>query len=449
MADHASARRWSLRAWTPGVLTLAAWICAVLYERDGMEWRLREFAEDFFTRIFSGFPGIWQFFHHAYDVATDVGNVSFVLTLFAASLAVPLGFAARLVARSRFRAGHADPLDRARSWLASHRVAAIALVAAFPLASQALYFRALMSWLLSRHDERMVLWIAFAILAGLAQARIVRGGLRALLAPTIPSSAPTTVEIDSDEIRFRAVAVTRETRLAVGALAAVSLAVVGWLLLLPVISLFTDCEPFTVIGAYVVFTAASALLFQRASRIAVGRDGVYVGGTSRVRFHAYRDLDEVRVQKGDVELVKRDRVVLRLQLHGEDAARRDAIVARMQDGLARVKEVERDAAAQFVTSRSAEKVADAVRGAGDYRMPSVSQDALWALVEGPGVDATTRTAAAEALARAGSATQRERLRVAAAHCADPKVRVVLEELAAADDQDIAERTSTRSVARVS
>jgi hypothetical protein len=125
-------------------------------------------------------------------------------------------------------------------------------------------------------------------------------------------------------------------------------------------------------------------------------------------------------------------VALRLQLHGEDATRRDAIVARIHEALARVKDVERDAAANFVTSRSTDKVAESARGGGDYRMPSVSHEALWSLVEGAAVAAPTRTAAAEALVSTGGEEDRDRLRVAAAHCADPRVRLALEQLA--DDE---------------
>jgi hypothetical protein len=107
-------------------------------------------------------------------------------------------------------------------------------------------------------------------------------------------------------------------------------------------------------------------------------------------------------------------------------------MARVHVALARVKDVERDAAANFVTSRSSDKVAQSARGGGDYRMPSVSHDALWSLVEGAAVAAPTRTAAAEALVSTGGLVERERLRVAAAHCADPRVRLALEELA--DDE---------------
>ena len=81
-------------------------------------------------------------------------------------------------------------------------------------------------------------------------------------------------------------------------------------------------------------------------------------------------------------------------------------------------------------------------------MPSVSHDALWSLVEGAAVDATTRAAAAEALVRTGGEPERARLRVAAAHCADPRVRVVLEELAD-DERDDTVETPAPPLARPS
>jgi hypothetical protein len=72
----------------------------------------------------------------------------------------------------------------------------------------------------------------------------------------------------------------------------------------------------------------------------------------------------------------------------------------------------------------------------------VTPDALWALVEGAGVDATTRMAAAEALAGAGD-PGRERLRIAAAHCADPKLRVALAELGEEEREERPEARRSR------
>jgi hypothetical protein len=324
-------------------------------------------------------------------------------------------------------------------------------VAAFPVASQALFIYA--AWHNVWGHWNLLYCVLATVVSGLAQVPIIRGASRAFLAPTVAGEdGPGTVEIGDDEIRFAAVAVTRETWLAVGSLSALTLAVVGWLAFLPTLALFKDVRVFTVIPAYVAIAVASALLFRGASKISVGVDGIYVGGTSRARFFAYRDLDEARVKGGDIELVRQGHVALRLQLHGEDATRRDAIVARIHEALARVKDVERDAAANFVTSRSTDKVAQSARGGGDYRLPSVSHEALWSLVEGAAVAAPTRTAAAEALVSTGGVPERERLRVAAAHCADPQVRLALEEMADDEAAEVpygeAQTSTSRSPARM-
>ena len=73
-----------------------------------------------------------------------------------------------------------------------------------------------------------------------------------------------------------------------------------------------------------------------------------------------------------------------------------------------------------------------------YRVAAVSRARLWELVESPGTDGPTRTAAAEALARTPDATERARLRTAASHCVDPRVRVAIGLLARDDDRAAAE-----------
>ena len=90
--------------------------------------------------------------------------------------------------------------------------------------------------------------------------------------------------------------------------------------------------------AYLAFVGFGAFAFRRASRVAIGLDGVHIRGTSRAQFFAYRDLDSARTKGSDLELVRRGKVVLRLQLHGEDAARRDAVLARISENIARVRE---------------------------------------------------------------------------------------------------------------
>ncbi len=56
-------------------------------------------------------------------------------------------------------------------------------------------------------------------------------------------------------------------------------------------------------------------------------------------------------------------------------------------------------------------------------------------MEGDATDARARLAAATALAGSGDGAERARLRIAASHVADPRVRIALEELGeeAADD----------------
>ncbi|HEY3821686.1 MAG TPA: hypothetical protein VGL81_31180 [Polyangiaceae bacterium] len=437
-----------------GVTLVVGWAVAILanvrlHDYNTLFGHLHNGIEDAIYRIFSGFPALQEVVHR-FHLATESALLGgFAMALAAGTLLVPLAFMARMIARARLRAGHPDPLDRVRRWT-SRPARRVALVAAFPVLSQAfmlyeIIVREFGAWSPSYY-------LVAGLVGGLAQLPFARGALRALLAPTLAVRSTgdlAPVEIGADEIRFNAVAVTRESQAAVAALAAVTLGVVGWLISLPTLALFKDPRVFTVLPVYILVAAGSALVFRGASRISVGVDGVYVGGTSRPRFFAYSDLDEARVKAGDIELVRGDRVVLRLQLHGEDATRRDAIMARIHEGLARVKDVERDAAANFVTSRSTDKVAQSARGGGDYRMPSVSHDALWSLVEGSAVAAPTRTAAAEALLSTGGIPERERLRVAAAHCADPHVRVALEELADdAVDYGEPQTKTSRSPARM-
>jgi hypothetical protein len=66
---------------------------------------------------------------------------------------------------------------------------------------------------------------------------------------------------------------------------------------------------------------------------------------------------------------------------------------------------------------------------------AVTREQLWAIVEGPEHDARTRVGAAGALATTGDVAERARLRISAAHCAEPQVRVALQELAE-EDEDV-------------
>jgi hypothetical protein len=198
--------------------------------------------------------------------------------------------------------------------------------------------------------------------------------------------------------------------------------------------------------AYAAVAAGAAFAFRKASRVAVGVDGVLVKGTSRTRFFAYRDLEAARVASGALELVRKGKVILRLQLHGADALRRDAVLARVRQHVDRVKEGKDAVAAQLVASSSQEQLTRVASGGADYRAASLPREALWALVEGPSVDGEARRAAAEAIVKSGDAGERRRVRVAAERCADPRVRVALEALVDGDAEADAEAKAVGSVA---
>jgi hypothetical protein len=275
---------------------------------------------------------------------------------------------------------------------------------------------------------------AVTVFSTLVLAWMLRAGTRALLSPTLDEAEPQRAEVTSDEITFDAVAVTRETIAAVVAMAALPLWPLLYFLLIN-----THASHAVAIGGMFAQAAVAfggAAYFRRASRIAVGVDGVLITGTSRTRFFPYRELDGARVERGgDLVLLRGKRTVLRLQLHGEDASKRDAVLARIVEAIAHVKSGRGTVAAQLVSAASGDHLARAASGGADYRGAALTREQLWALVEGPEVEESARRAAAEALARTGDDSERARLRVAAEHCAAPQVRVALLELADAPVAD--------------
>src|ERR1019366_1969497 len=152
-------------------------------------------------------------------------------------------------------------------------------------------------------------------------------------------------------------------------------------------------------------------------------------------------LDEARARGADLQLVRQGRVILRLQMHGEDAGRRDEVLARVNEKVARSRVSTTRGAEMLVQAMPTHRVAATARGADDYREASVSREQLWELIEGPTTDAETRTAAAQALATELLQAARTRLQTAAARCAEPRVRVALETLAPDDDSEADEGSS--------
>jgi hypothetical protein len=258
-----------------------------------------------------------------------------------------------------------------------------------------------------------------------------RAGLRAFLAPTVEGTAASA----ESKVAFDAVAVTLETRLAVAAMAALpflSAAVIHFAHL-------GDAGTLAALALYSCVAIAGAVAFRRASRIAIGVDGIFVTGSSRSRFFAYRDLDAVTGRGSDVLLVKKGRTIVRLQLHGEDASQKDAILLRIQSAIEAARQRETAAVGDLVASVSEDQLARVVQGADGYRSPSVSRTQLWSLVEGHEHDAEIRISAARALVATGDPDDRKRLRFSAERSAEPRVRATLTELSLVEDESEAER----------
>jgi hypothetical protein len=442
-----------IRRFAPALWTALAWVGA--WFTAGNEFRstprtwhdLFDFLYRFFFKALGGFPAAQGYVVDVLRIVRDA--VAPTLWVYAAwgTFLVPLGFVARMMGRAWLRSGGRDPIAGLREWASAHPKWSATIAGALPV-----LWGLLLAKVIPRHFDFDVTGaelvpIVFASTA--FEYFAARATFRAFVAPTVDPEEATRIEIGPDEIVFDAVAVTRETRAAVGGLAGLSLAMTVWVAALPIATLFRDARLFAAVGVYAGFAALSATVFRFASRVAVGVDGVLVKGTSRTRFFPYRELDEVRDARGDIELVRKGRVVLRLQLHGADAVRRDAVVGRIRENIARVQRGEHAMAAQLVSASSQEQLTRVASGGADYRAASLSREALWALIEGPAVDASARRAAAEALAKTSDGVDRARLRVAAEHCADPKVRVALEQLAeGADDAESAEAGARAAASRV-
>jgi len=338
------------------------------------------------------------------------------------------GVLARAVGAARLREGRPDPLEWLRSRPRLQR--GIRNTPAALLSLPWLLWTLVNAGELRERGNTLAGWLPGEISGLLASAGIIgltylgtRAGLRALLAP-LEGESETEQPKNAGEIVFSAVAVTARTRAVVAGFAAATVAMVGLTLTGP-----SDPRFLWVLAGYMATALSVPFLFQRASRIAVGIDGVWVRDASRTRFFAYRDLDEARARGADLELVAGGRAVLRLQMQGDDAGRRDEVLARVNETLAGSRAESGRAGERVVQAMPRGLVVASAMGADSYRLPSISREQLWDLVEGPASDASTRTAAAEALSVALDDSDRARLRVAASRCAQPRLRVALGTLA--------------------
>jgi hypothetical protein len=355
-------------------------------------------------------------------------NAGLLMTPVLACLTM-IAFGVRMLARQHVRAGGADPLEGVRRRVAQRRWSVRAFLAAVGLGWMGMFLPALE---LPR-DPLLAgsVLLGGVVLPALAIVLALRTFGRMALAPLLHPGE--VVRTDADGYLFSAVAVTGESRAAVGLLAALTVGM-GALFATSTSLIFTSTGP-AVLLAYGVVASLVAYAFQSTSRIEIGLDGVRVRGSSRSRFHAYRDIDAVEVARGgDVVLLRRGRAVLRLQLHGEDVARRGPIVERLRAAIARAHAPEA-VAQRFAEAATPAVLAQAARGDGDYRSPAAGRDALWEVVEAPPARGETRVRAARALADGADGADRARLRIAAERCAEPEARQGLARIAALGEDD--------------
>ena len=237
--------------------------------------------------------------------------------------------------------------------------------------------------------------------------------------------------VHRDETTFQAVAVTARTQGAVFGMTALTLAMIYGIAQSGPFWMRDFAGGLPLVG-YALASAGFAYWFRKASTIAVGRDGILIRGTSKERFYSYQDFDEVRLAGMHIDFHRAAKRVLRLQLHGTDDARADALAERIRGALAASTQARTAGAHLLARSAVGGSLGRAAHGATDYRQPAISREQLWELVEGEATDQQARVAAAEALAGSSTGDERARLRIAATHVADPKIRIALEDLADED-----------------
>jgi hypothetical protein len=389
----------------------------------------------------SWIPGSWQ-------------SSFLVLGFLGVAVTAPVVYLARILARARLVSTGEDAFARLRQRAQALPQTTRALLAAPILLAFAVsfddHFVSMFVLFQGLPPERsvfeglcalLVLWVAPALGAGLLGRALLLG----LLTPLTGEAAGEPAE----GFTFSAVAVTPETRAAVGGLLAITVAVIALYAGLEGRFVYSS-EGVLGLIAYVALAVGAAFVFQRASRIGIGFDGVLVRGSSRTRFFAYREIDTVEATRwGDVLLRSDGHLVLRLQLHGPDEGRHQAIADRIQVGILRARDLRGGGSARLAEAVGTAPLARAAQGVSSFRAPGVSREELWELVEAPGTRGDARAAAAEALALGAGFEDRSRMRIAAERCADPSTRAVLERVAAGrEDEEEDDGAVVRRVRRL-
>lgn len=381
------------------------------------------------------------------------GWLSGLLMIALGALAI---YPARGFARYRLQAGHADPLDRVRRFVAAHPRWTTLLMALPGLAWTAdltssfasrLHYANLLHPSAHPYADGLVQLFLPALITFALITFLVRKGVRALAAPTADRILQVAegTELDAEGFTFDAVAITPQTIGAVAAMVGLTFGVLTVLTSHRLVRALHETGMVAFLAGYCTVALGGAYLFARKSKIAVGLDGVLVGGTTKERFVAYRDIDHVRVLGDIIELRTRTSALLRLQLHSEDAGRRVAIVERIEAAIARARTLRADPTTAFMENATVEDLTRAADGAASYRFAAPSRDKLWEVFESPVLAPEARRAAAEALASGIDASERPRFRIAAEQIAEPATRDRLHELLGDEEEEEASLAPARAM----
>lgn len=186
---------------------------------------------------------------------------------------------------------------------------------------------------------------------------------------------------------------------------------------------------------------ALGLAATRIPEIAVGTDGLSYRRLRRDRFIPLGDITDVRASGMSLLIHLRDGSVRRLRSLTTVAADRAWALARRVRQAQGVHGELLPAQLEMLDRRGRavpdwiRALSDVARAGTSYRSVGLSAEDLEAVVQSPDVTPERRIGAALALRSASPAAAPERLRIAAAQCASPGVRLVLEQASAGEVEE--------------
>ncbi len=203
---------------------------------------------------------------------------------------------------------------------------------------------------------------------------------------------------------------------------------------------------------FVIFVLPLLLSWLLGRRWVVGSDGLLLRrAVGKGRFIPYADVESIRVEKARLKVGLRDKSELKL-LSKDDSRETSTPVVGARALASRIEQAKARAAARGEAGDVAGELVRGDRDVGawmaslrglldrpaEYRVAAVPRERLWSALEDVTQPAEIRAAAAAALRPRLAEDEKPRLRVAAAACASPKLRVALEAAEASDDEKLEE-----------